>query len=78
MIRSMPAFRVSVDAGHVPHAPTQLDRDDAGRLVDLAQHDVTTVGLQGRPDGLDRLFDLGAHAEEPLRSIVAPTGLAVH
>ncbi len=30
-------------------------------LVDLAEEDVTAVGLQGRPDGLDRLFHLLSH-----------------
>ena len=74
MIRSMPAFSVCVDAGQVPHAPTSSTRDDAGRLVDVAQHDVAAVGLQGRADDLDGLFDLCAHAHPiqpatPVRSM---------
>ena len=62
MIRSMPAFSVGVLAGHVPHAPTSVTVTTPGGLVDVAQLDVAAVGLQGRPDDFDRLFDLGAHA----------------
>ena len=66
MMRSMPAFSVLVLAGQVPQAPTSVTLDDAGGLVDVAQHDVAAVGLQRRPDDFDRLFDLGAHVMREL------------
>src|SRR6478735_10411489 len=45
-----------------PARADELDGDDATGLVHVLQLDVATVGLQGRADDLDRLFDLGAHA----------------
>ena len=59
MIRSMPAFIVTVEAGQLTHGAVQLDGHDAGVVVDPDQRDVTTVGLDGRADDLDDLFDLG-------------------
>src|SRR3954453_1907831 len=41
----------------------ELDSDDATRLVDVVQADVTAVGLDGRTDRLDRLLDLLAHQQ---------------
>src|SRR5690606_3230495 len=39
----------------------ELDGDDSGGLVDVVQHDVALVGLDGRSDHLDDLLDLLAH-----------------
>ena len=57
----MPAFSVCVDAGQPTHAPMSVDRDDAGLLVDVAEHDVAAVGLEGRADHVDGLEDLVTH-----------------
>ena len=63
MMRSMPAFSVSVDAGRAGTAGSdERDRDDPGGLIDVAQHDVAAIGLQRRTDRLDRLLNLCAHA----------------
>ena len=61
MIRSTPAFSVIVETGQVPQAPTRLDVDDAV-VVDRLEDDVAAVGLQGGPDRVDRLEDVGFHA----------------
>ena len=61
MIRSMPAFSVCVDAGQPTQAPTSSTDTITGRLVDVVQHDVAAVGLQGRTDDFDGFFDLFAH-----------------
>ena len=54
----MPALRVTVEAGQLTQAPDQLHLHDAGLGVDPAQEDVAAVGLDGRPDRLDRGADL--------------------
>ena len=61
MIRSIPAFSVWVDAGHPTHAPISVTVTTPVVLVDVAQHDVAAVGLEGRADHLDRLLDLVTH-----------------
>ena len=61
MIRSMPAFSVCGRRRTADARAGQLDRDDAGGLVDVVQHDVAAVGLEGRADHLDRLLDLFTH-----------------
>src|SRR5205807_9214922 len=44
------------------HARTdEFDGDHAGRLVDVVQANVATIGLNSRSDGLDCLLDLLAH-----------------
>ena len=56
-----------------PDARTdELDRHEARGLVDVAQHDVATVGLEGGADDLDGGFDLVTHvttiqSAEPVR-----------
>ena len=40
----------------------ELDLDQTGGLVDVVEHDVAVVGLDGRPDHLEDLLDLFAHA----------------
>ena len=44
-----------------PARAEQAHGDNAGGLVDIAEKDVTAVGLKGGPDHLDGLFDLLAH-----------------
>ena len=65
MIRSMPAFSVWVDAGQPPQAPTSSTVTTPVRLVDVVQHDVAAVGLQGRADHLDRLSTWCTHGSGP-------------
>ena len=61
MIRSMPAFSVCVEAGQPTHAPTSVTVTMPRLLVDVAQHDVAAVGLEGRADDFDGLQDLVTH-----------------
>ena len=61
MIRSMPAFSVCVDAGQPTHAPVSVTVTMPVLLVDVAEHDVAAVGLEGRADHLDGLEDLVTH-----------------
>ena len=61
MIRSMPAFSVCVDAGQPTHAPMSVTVTMPRLLVDVAEHDVAAVGLQGRADHVDGLQDLVTH-----------------
>ncbi len=58
MMRSMPAFMVTVEAGQLTQAPCSSTVTTPVLVVDLEQRDVTTVGLDGRPDDLDDLFNL--------------------
>jgi hypothetical protein len=63
MMRSMPDLSVSVDTGHVPHAPTSVTLT-MPVFVDVAQHDVAPVGLQRRTDHFDGGFHLLSHVED--------------
>ena len=58
MIRSMPAFMVTVDAGQLTQAPCSSTVTTPRALVDVDQGDVATVGLDGRTDDLDHVLDL--------------------
>lgn len=39
----------------------ELNGDNACDLIDIVQHDIAVVGLDGRADDFDDLFDLSAH-----------------
>ena len=61
MIRSMPAFRVTVEAGQLTQAPRSSTVTTPVSSSTLEQDDVAAVGLDGRADDLDDLFDLVLH-----------------
>ena len=59
--------------GRAAHAGAdQLDGHDAGRLVHVAQLDVAAVGLDRRPDRLDRLLDLLSHGPILASGLLTP------
>ena len=76
MMRSMPALSVCGRRRTRPAGSDQLDGHDAGRLVDVEQHDVAAVGLEGRADDFDGGFDLGAHGKV-IQSAIAVRSMPV-
>ena len=84
MIRSTPALSVIVDTGHVPHAPTSSTWTTLSASM-LLEDDVAAVALERRPDGLDRLEDVGfpvvgvgvsGHRAAPLGRVGHPVSMS--
>ncbi len=61
MIRSTPAFRVIIETGQVPHAPTSVTCTTPSSST-VAEDDVAAVALQRGPDHLDGLENALFHA----------------